>query len=148
MSTTKTVSTLNDLIEINNDRVAGYKTAISETENSQLRHTFTEMSLTSEKNLSELIKEVYGLDGKPEEGTRATGKLFRAWMDLKASLSGNDAHAILASCEFGEDKALEAYKEALKDESLTMEQKAMVVSQQTALRADHDRIRALRDASA
>lgn len=148
MSTSKTVSALNDLIEINNDRVEGYKTAIKETQDSELRALFMELSLTSEKNLSELIKEVYGQGGKPEEGTRATGKLFRAWMDLKAAVTGGDKHGILASCEFGEDKAQEAYEEALNYDSLTASQRAMVETQKANLRQDHDRVKALRDATA
>ncbi|NMH27755.1 PA2169 family four-helix-bundle protein [Flavobacterium silvaticum] len=148
MSTSKTVSALNDLIEINNDRIEGYKKAMKETDDSDLKRLFAELSITSEKNLSELLKQVYGLGGTPEEGTRATGKLFRAWMDLKAAVTGNDKHGILSSCEFGEDKAQEAYEAALEDESLTPEQRSMVQSQKTALRADHDKVKALRDANA
>jgi hypothetical protein len=33
-------------------------------------------------------------------------------MDVKVSFSGNDRQAILESCEFGEDAAQKAYKDA------------------------------------
>src|SRR6476660_4096552 len=112
MTTTDSITALNELIEINNDRVAGYRKAIEETSDSNLRSTFLELINTSEKNLSELIEAVYNLGGKPEEGTKTTGKIYRVWMDAKAALTGGNRHQILSSCEYGEDVALGAYEHA------------------------------------
>lgn len=145
MSDSKIVPALNELVEINNDRIEGYRTAIKNTENSKLRFLFAESIATSEKNLSELIREVYGLGGAPEEGTKTMGKIFRAWMDFKATLSGNDDYSLLSCCEFGEDKAQQAYEQALKDETINSAQRYMVLAQKAALKADHDRIKSLRD---
>ena len=149
MENSKNISALNKLIEINNDRVEGYETASKEAKESDLKSLFGELAATSHKNLSELRSEVKRLGGTPEEGTRVTGKFFRAWMDVKAAFTGNDRHTILDSCEFGEDKALETYEAVLNDSSdLTAEQTQLVSQQKTALRADHDRVKALRDATA
>jgi len=148
MENEKTIDALNELIEINNDRVEGYETASSETKSSDLKSLFSELTRTSQNNLSELRSEVNRLGGKPEEGTRVTGKFFRVWMDVKAALTGDDRGAILNSCEFGEDKALEAYEHVFENhtDQLNNEQLDMIRKQQTALRADHDRVKALRDA--
>ena len=148
MENEKTIDALNELIEINNDRVEGYETASSETKSSDLKSLFSELTRTSQNNLSELRAEVNRLGGKPEEGTRVTGKFFRVWMDVKAALTGDDRGAILNSCEFGEDKALEAYEHVFENhtDQLNNEQLDMIRKQQTALRADHDRVKALRDA--
>lgn len=150
MENSKQIEALNKLIEINNDRVEGYETASSETKETDLKSLFGELASTSHKNASELRAEVTRLGGKPEEGTRVTGKFFRAWMDVKAAFTGNDRHAILDSCEFGEDKALETYDSVLENDSsnLTSEQTQLVSQQKSALRADHDRVKSLRDASA
>ena len=149
MENSKKISALNKLIEINNDRIEGYETASKEATETDLKSLFGELAATSHKNVSELRAEVNRLGGAPEEGTRVTGKFFRAWMDVKAAFTGNDRHAILDSCEFGEDKALETYESVLEGNSeLTAEQTQLVSQQQTALRADHDRVKALRDASA
>jgi len=150
MENSKNISALNKLIEINNDRIEGYETASKETKDTDLKMLFGELATTSQKNVSELRAEVKNLGGEPEEGTRATGKFFRAWMDVKAALTGNDRHAILDSCEFGEDKALETYESVLEKATsdLTAEQTQLVSQQQTTLRADHDRVKALRDATA
>lgn len=150
MENSKQIDALNKLIEINNDRIEGYETASKEAKDTDLKSLFGELASTSQRNVSELRAEVTRLGGKPEEGTRVTGKFFRAWMDVKAAFTGNDRHTILDSCEFGEDKALETYDSVLeKDNShLSGEQTQLVSQQQTTLRADHDRVKALRDASA
>lgn len=148
MENEKRIDVLNQLIEINNDRVEGYETASKETDAADLKSLFADLQSTSHNNLTALRSEVNRLGGTPEEGTRVTGKFFRAWMDVKAALTGNDRQTILNSCEFGEDKALETYENVLADDAsvLSSEQSAMVREQQSKLRADHDRVKALRDA--
>lgn len=146
MENQKTVDSLNKLIEINNDRVDGYDTASKETDSVALKSLFSGLSATSSSNLSELKAEVNRLGGTAEEGTRVTGKFFRAWMDLKAAFTGNDTHAILSSCEFGEDTALDVYEEVLDNgNDLTVEQRAMIIRQQSNLTTDHNKVKSLRD---
>jgi uncharacterized protein (TIGR02284 family) len=148
MTTTDSITALNELVEINNDRIAGYKKAIEETKDSDLRGTFLEFLSTSEKNLSELIEAVYNLGGKPEEGTRTSGKIYRVWMDAKAALTGGNRHQILSSCEYGEDVALEAYDHVLENhaDELSAQHLQLVRSQKSRLQQDHDRVLAMRDA--
>jgi uncharacterized protein (TIGR02284 family) len=149
MEKDKSISALNKLIEINNDRVEGYETAAKETSAADLKDLFARLQATSQTILTELRAEVARLGGTPEEGTRISGKFFRAWMDVKAALTGNDRHIILDSCEFGEDNALSTYETVLEDtEGLSAEHVAMIRRQQTTLRADHDKVKALRDAAA
>ena len=151
---TKTLNTeiLNDLVQINNDRVAGYEKAIDELkpEDADLKALFVKMIGESHTYKMALATEVQVLGDEIEEGTTNSGKIYRAWMDVKAAFTGNDRHTILDSCEFGEDKALETYASVLENATsdLTAEQTQLVSQQQTALRADHDRVKALRDATA
>ena len=149
MENEKQIDLLNQLIEINNDRLEGYETAAEETKATDLQTLFANMKSTSYDNLQELRAEVERLGGKPAEGTMISGKFFRVWMDVKAALSSDDRQTVLNSCEFGEDKALETYEKVLENDNsnhLSFEQIAMVKAQQENLRADHDRIKALRDA--
>jgi uncharacterized protein (TIGR02284 family) len=149
MENDKIIAALNELIKINNDRVEGYNTASEETDSGDLISLFAGLSSTSQKNLSELRSEVGKLGGKPEGGSGITGKFFRAWMDVKTTLTGNDRSTILNSCEFGEDKALEAYEHVFENHSdqLSVVQLEMIRKQQSALQADHDKVKALRDAA-
>lgn len=148
MTTTESITAFNELIEINNDRIEGYKTAIKETSDSELRKTFVELTSTSEKNLSELIEAVYNLGGKPEEGTRTSGKIYRMWMDAKAALTGGNKHQILSSCEYGEDVALETYEHVLENHAAEMsaEHVQLVREQKSRMQRDHDKVKAMRDA--
>ena len=116
MNTRKAIDAFNSLIVINNDRIEGYRIASNEIEDADLKLFFKVLGQTSIECRKELIEEVKKLGGIPDEGTKNCGKFFRAWMEVKAALTGNDRRAILNSCEYGEDVALEIYKNVLIQE--------------------------------
>lgn len=147
MKNEKSIDVLNKLIEINNDRIEGYVTASQETEEEDLKMLFSHLSQTSENCRAELVKEVNNLGGTPVEGTKASGKFFRVWMDVKAALTGRDREAILNSCEDGEDVAVHTYEKVLKDnlEDITTHQQSMITSHHRLLKADHDEVKSMRD---
>lgn len=144
----KTAEILNDLIEINNDRVRGYERASKETntKDADLRSLFDDMATDSRRYANELSRFVRERGETPSGGTTLRGKLYRAWMDVKATFSGSDRKAILASCEFGEDAAQRAYNDALaSDAELPSEVRQVIVDQQSSLKQSHDRIKRMRD---
>jgi len=138
---------LNDLIEINNDRVAGYEKAIEDLKDgdSDLKSLFVEMIGQSHKHKSTLAQEVQVLGGDAETGTTASGKIYRAWMDVKAVFTGHDRQTVLNNCEFGEDAAQKAYKMALETDGLSADLRSTITEQKADLRTSHDKIKALRD---
>ncbi len=145
MESEKTISVLNNLIQINNDRIEGYKTASDETKEADLKALFSQFQATSLVINSELRSEVTRLGGTPTEDTRITGKFFRVWMDVKAALTGNDRKVILESCEYGEDVAKKTYEDTLENdiENLSYEQQTMLKDQHTTLVADHDKVKSM-----
>ena len=136
---------LNQLLEINNDRVEGYKKALHETDQSDLKDLFKEMAEHSFKIRNELANEVIKLNQKPSTGTSTSGKVFRAWMDLRAALTQKDRKAILSSCEFGEDAAQETYESVLKSDKLAPDVRSLISQQKEILRQDHNKVKGLRD---
>ena len=148
MENEKTIEVLNTLVQINNDRIEGYETAIKETEEQDLETFFGVLTQTSKKNNQELTGEITRLGGTATEGTKTTGKFFRVWMDVKAALTSKDRKAILNSCEYGEDWAKDTYKKALENDSdnLSAEQQTMIKAQHTLLVADHNKVKVMRDA--
>lgn len=148
MNNDNAVEVLNTLITINNDRIEGYDTAFKETDEIDLRVLFSHFKDTSKKCKQELVSEVQKLNGKPAEGTLTSGKFFRVWMDVKAALTGKDRKAILNSCDFGEQQAIDTYDDILENESeqISVSVRAMILAQKTILLADHNRVKALRDA--
>jgi uncharacterized protein (TIGR02284 family) len=147
MNNEKSIEVLNALVTINNDRIEGYETAIKETEDQDLRSLFSGFIQTSKKCKQKLEYEVEKLGGKPSKGTKTSGKFFRAWMDIKATLTGKDRKAILKSCEFGEDAAIDTYQDALKNHryDLSEEHQTLLVTQLASLKTDHDRVKMMRD---
>lgn len=143
------VDNLNDLILINNDRINGYEKAASEIgdvlEAAEIKSLFFQMSEESREYKDELIDAVTRLGGSPaSDDTTVSGKIYRAWMDVKATFSGDDVLAALQSCEFGEDAALKAYQEVMKEQNPS-EVASLVETQYGSLKASHDRIKRYRD---
>ena len=148
MNKEKSIDVLNKLIEINNDRIEGYETASKETKSADLKSLFLKLTQTSQKCKAELVSEVSKLGGTPIEGTKISGKFFRAWMDVKAALTSNDDKMIFESCEYGEDVAVGTYEKAIKNnlEDLSVEQRSMLKAQYVLLKTDHDKVKSMRDA--
>jgi uncharacterized protein (TIGR02284 family) len=143
------IELLNDLVKVNNDRIAGYERAISETKDLDvdLRATFEGMIRESNGYRDELVEKIKEMGGMEEEGTTTAGQIYRAWMDLKATFTGSDRTAILDSCEFGEDAAQRAYDSALQSaEQLGSEFTELITEQQRSLKISHDLIKKYRDA--
>ncbi|MBC8004430.1 MAG: PA2169 family four-helix-bundle protein [Verrucomicrobia bacterium] len=150
MDNDKKIDVINDLIEINNDRIEGYEKASKETDEMDLRNLFASFIRTSQRCRQELVDEVRSLGGEPAEGTKISGKFYRAWMDVKAALTGRDRKTILDSCEYGEDVAVDTYDSALKEleevgGSMSSPMYALIARQRNLIKADHDQVRALRD---
>ncbi|MEO6037025.1 MAG: PA2169 family four-helix-bundle protein, partial [Saprospiraceae bacterium] len=80
--------------------------------------------------------------GEPATDSTVRGKLFRAWMDFKATLTGKSRQSILDSCEFGEDAAQRAYDDALQtNEHLPDDIRQAIAQQKSELKSAHDSIR-------
>ncbi len=139
---------LNDLIEINNDRTKGFDTAAEDAKKMDvdLQATFSKMANDSRKFAAELTNEVHRLGGKASTDSTTGGKIHRAWMDVKATFTGNDRQAMLNSAEFGEDHALKAYDEALaSDAEISAETRQLITDQRSAIQKEHDIIKKIRD---
>lgn len=148
MENEKVIGILNDLVRINHDRVVGYEKAIDELtdENADLRILFQRYITESREYSHDLTQEVSRLGGDPAEGTTNSGKIYRVWMDLKATVSGKDRKAILDNCEFGEDAAQKAYDTALNsDVEFEPSLRDLIVRQKATLKSGHDEIKRLRD---
>lgn len=141
----KSITLLNTLVEINNDRLLGYQAAFDDTEDADLKKLFAQFSLTSKKCKQELEAEIIKMGGTATEEAHASGNLHRAWMDLKAAVTGKSRSTILSSCEFGENAAIDTYDKALSDSTshLTIVQSTMIIDQQMRIQADLNKVKSL-----
>ncbi len=143
----KTAEVLNDLIKINNDRIAGYEKAIAELPavDVDLKALFSSLIEQSQMLKDELQQHISAWEDRVDDQTTAAGKIYRAWMDVKQAFAADDRRAVLESCEYGEDAAQKAYRQAEEEVEISTAAKALISSQKTQLRASHDQIKQLRD---
>jgi len=146
METNKqTEEILQDLIRINNDRIAGYERAIKELESGDddLKILFAAMIAESHHAKLDLAEEVQVMGKDVENGTTSSGKIYRIWMDLKGIFSGHNRNTILNDCHAGEDAAQKAYAAALAHEHFPSYLRNIVEMQKRTFKASHDEIKAL-----
>lgn len=143
----KTAEVLNDLIKINNDRIAGYEKAIAElpAADVDLKALFSSLIEQSQMLKDELQQHISAWENRVDDQTTTAGKIYRAWMDVKQTFAVDDRRAVLESCEYGEDAAQKAYKQAEEVAEISTAAKALISSQKAQLLASHDQIKQLRD---
>ena len=145
-TTTETIEILNDLVQINNDRIEGYERALRELDasDSDLKTLFLNMIAESRVIKSSLAGEVQSLGGEVERGTTGIGKIYRAWSDAKAVFTGHNRQSVLSNCEAGEDATQRVYNEALDTDDLPRYVRETLLGQQDSLKRSHDKIKSLR----
>lgn len=149
MENAKSTGLLKDLIEINNDRVAGFEKVIADIkdENVDLKELFQRYAEQSRRYGQELATLVGGAGEAEESNHSVAGTLHRAWIDVKSLFGGDDRASILSEAERGEDTIKKAYQEALSSNELPANALALVSEQASGIKQAHDEIKALRDAA-
>lgn len=145
MDNTKTVSVLNDLLNITNDRIEGFSKVEDKVWDGypNLRADYDDMvsqSLTMKNELSDLITE---RGGTPENSGSAAGAIHRTWIDVKNAFAGDNAEATLENVVYGENAAIDAYQNALDSGDLCPESSRVILDQLHHLKSSHDKFKNL-----
>lgn len=137
---------LSDLVRINQDRVEGYKKAIELTEDIDLKALFQRMADESRTYIDQLNNLLLDSGGDVGQGSSVHGKLYRTWMSVKVTFSGQDRQSILSSCEYAEDAAQRTYEDVLRSSiPMPYSVRELIANQKSALRSSHDTVRTYRD---
>lgn len=142
----KSIDLLNKLIQVNEDRKEGYKKAMENTADMDLKSLFDQYSKQSGQYVVELSTAVETTGTIPKQKTTVAGDVHRGWMDVKSSLSSNERKSVLESCERGEDSALATYNDVLEERSqIDAALLNTVDAQHVDIKKAHDQIKTLRD---
>lgn len=115
MSTNQTIHQLNHLIHVNKDADAGFRTAASNVQNSEIQSLFVKYAAAHAKFSAELQAEIDRLGHTdPADSGTLGGAVHRGWMDVKAALTGHAVNSMLTACQNGEQSAESAYLDAIK----------------------------------
>jgi uncharacterized protein (TIGR02284 family) len=141
----KNVSVLNDLIEVSRDGEEGFRKAAEDAKNPELKELFASRSAEVGAAVRELQAQVVALGGRPEESGSVAGALHRGWVSLRSAVADRDDLAILEETERGEDVAKKKYADALQEDDLSFEIRALIERQYQGVLRNHDLIRDLRN---
>ncbi len=145
---TRTLKTLNDLIEVLKDGEQGFTTAATDVKVSDLSLVFTRYAVQRAEFAAELQARVLALGADVETSGSIAGSIHRGWINLKSALSSNDPHAVLAEAERGEDTAVAAYRKAIEHADLDPSTRDLISRQYADVKAAHDHVKMLRDSHA
>lgn len=149
MNNDKTISVLNDLLNITNDRIAGFaKVADKVWDNySELRPAYDDMVAESWDMKQDLIDLITAKGGDPDNTTSVSGAFHRAWIDVKNTFTKDKDESTLENVVFGEKAAIDAYNNALESGDLCPESKTLVLDQLHHLKASYAKFETLESIS-
>lgn len=111
--TEEMASVINKLLQNNLDAEKGFRNAVDEVENEQLKALFKDLAQQKYDFAHELRSEVRSLGEPPTKGSSVASDLHRTWMNIRAGLASNSEKVVLAEAAKGEKKALEEYEEVI-----------------------------------
>ena len=141
----KLVNNLQELLEKNYDAEKGYKKALEDAKDGQLKTFLLHQAAQRGQFVNELDKEIRNLNEEPKKSGSATGSLHRAWIDIKAAVSGNDDEAVLEECIRGEKASVEEYEDRIKNNAFPPKIASVVNSQLTSINATLNKVKTLED---
>jgi len=144
--TTNVRNTVNNLIEICRDGMEGFETAANAVNDGTLKNELEQYGSQRGVFAAALSNAMEEMGFQPRTHGSISGALHRGLISLMKIAPGDNEHAVLVACERGEDAALEAYMEA-SGTPLPGAIAELVSTQYQIVKATHDRIRTLRDAS-
>lgn len=134
---------LDQLLLFVNDRTEGYKRAVAETKDAELKSYYQHLVGQSKEFASTLNGYLAKKGGERETGTTLKGKLYRKLMDAQAVVTARDEKAILAANIYGEQWAIKAYKKTLRRKALKGAIRAAVEKQFTESQRTYERLKQL-----
>lgn len=147
MNNEKTVSTLNDLLNITNDRIEGFSKVEDKVweNHSGLKADYDQMVSESQNMKNDLIRLINEKGGEADNTTSTAGAIHRAWIDVKNTFSGNKDEATLENVVFGEKAAIKAYEDALESGDLCPESTKVVSDHLHHLRSSYSKFENLEE---
>lgn len=136
---------LNALLEKTYDAEKGFKKAAENVDNPSLKAYFKNKAQERYNFGHELKTEIRSFNQDVDKGGSLTGKVHRAWMDVKSLFSNDDEESMLDEAIRGEKAAINEYEEVLSETSLPLSTKAILQSQKNIINDGLAKINELED---
>ena len=133
-----------DLIQINQDRIAGYQKVTEQMDEPRLKHLFAAKVAQSRLFVDQLKQRDLISGPNPAEDPNKPGKIYSTWANLGATFIADDRKTALESCAYGEDATLKAYDKAL-EQDIDLPLRSILIEQENGLRQSYAEVRSMRD---
>lgn len=137
------VNNLQGLLEKNYDAEKGFKKAITNAKDENLKQFLKNQSVRRHRFATELDKEIRSLNEEPKESGSVTGKLHRTWIDFKSSISGNNDEAVLEECIRGDKASEKEYREVITQNNLPPKIKNVLSNQLNEIQTTLSQVKTL-----
>ena len=146
---TDEATTVKELIKTLEDGRDGFAKAAERLEKNSapdVGRQFREFSAQRSAMADELRRSAQLVGYTVPEGGTIAGAVHRGWIAVKDVLSGDDATAIIAAAEQGEDHAKSKYRDALSEQTLSPEIRTVIQRQAAQIEVAHDYVSTLKHA--
>jgi uncharacterized protein (TIGR02284 family) len=140
----KDIKTLNSLIATTIDSIDGYTESAKDAESSRFGQMFNDRASERRQVLTRLQAEVARLGGNPEDDGTTAAAAHRGFVNLKSAVTGQDDKAVINEVERGEDHIKAKFEDALRDDDLSPETRAVIQECFTSVKQGHDQMSALK----
>ena len=147
MNTVKSISVLNQLLSIQQERFENYEANIIETKDYDLLKSVSEFKNQCQIDKLELIEEIIQLGGLPIDETTSTKKLFYMWLDLKTLFTKTNKEDLIQTWEYNEYLSIKHFRSIIESniQYFNFKQVQMLKNQLDTIEKNHDNLKSLGD---
>lgn len=138
------IGVLNTLITTTIDSAHGFEQAAEDADAARFTSLFRDFGRERREVVQQLQAQVRKLGGTPEDDGSFKADAHRRWVDLKNAITGGGDKEVVEEVERGEDYINEKYEQAMKDDKLSPETRAVIGAAYDSVRRGHDRARELK----
>jgi uncharacterized protein (TIGR02284 family) len=142
-SNSEDISLLNRLIEITIDSADGYREAVKDVSNPELKSIFQRRARERLAAFSSLQSQVKALGGQPEDEGTLLASMHRAFVNLRSTVRDGDL-AVIDEVERGEDRIKSKYEEVIGDGRLSSSSLAVTQHAYESVRSAHEEMSRLK----
>lgn len=115
------VQKLQELLVKNYDANKGFKKAMKEAKNPDLKEFLKIQAFRHHRYATQLDKLIHSLNEKPISEGSTVGRFHRIWMDIMIGISDHDDQKILEECIRGQKATMKEYQDKIKNNNFSTE---------------------------
>lgn len=139
------VANLQELLVKNYDANKGFKKAVKEAKDPELKEYFKTQAFQHQKYSTQIDRLIHSFNHSPIEEGSTVGRFHRIWMDVLKTISDNDDKTIFEECKRGQKATMNEYREKLRNHKFPNEIKDILKKHLVELEMTHEEVKEIRD---